>query len=202
MRLLFPAAPLQSFYPSASMFKLPHAGEAPRPYQGLDMRKVHDCPWENVWTTRRKMETGYQWANWSGPSIHAMTAEEVATFFNNRDYHKYFTIGQMARSAWHQGRFCLMFTLCIVFPLVPTFAYIFYMQKWEPMEIHMDPEEYYKNYRWHYYGPDLDHHSYVQYLEARRANIWREAGHNTEEWIPPQFRGEFPIDDDHQHSKK
>ena len=44
--------------------------------------------------------------------------------------------------------------------------------------------------RWHYFGPELDHHAYAQYLEARRARKWRGVDVNPEDYIPEQYKGQ------------
>lgn len=43
-------------------------------------------------------------------------------------------------------------------------------------------------FRWHYFGPELDHHAYSQYLEARRAKKWRGVDVDPEDYIPSQYK--------------
>ncbi|CDU19081.1 hypothetical protein YYC_01988 [Plasmodium yoelii 17X] len=188
IKYLFTNATLQSYYPTSEMFKVPHAGKAPRIYNGLDPRKVHDYPWINMFKTRTKKETGYQHGNWSGPSIHSMTLDELVTYYNNKDYKKHFTYMQLFKAGWGQFQFLFLLVGSLVATVLPIFAFTMYLQKFEPLEVTIDPEEYYKHFYWHYYGGEIDHHAFSQYLEARRAARYRNADVNPIDWIPPEYR--------------
>ncbi|CAC9699222.1 conserved Plasmodium protein, unknown function [Plasmodium sp. DRC-Itaito] len=188
IRYLFPNATLQSYYANSEMFKVPKAGSALRIYNGLDPRKVHSYPWINMFKTRRIKETGYQYGNWAGPSIHSMTLDELATFFSNKDHLKYFSIFQLIKATYGQFQFLFLLLGSIVVTISPILLFTLYMQKFEPLEVTIDPEEYYKHFRWHYYGGEIDHHAFSQYLEARRAVRYRNADINPVDWIPPQYR--------------
>ncbi|ANQ09179.1 Uncharacterized protein PCOAH_00032720 [Plasmodium coatneyi] len=190
VRFLFPNATLQSYYPTSEMFKAPKVGSAPRIYNGLDPRKVHNYPWTNIFKTRTIKETGYQYGNWAGPSIHSMTLDELATFFSNKDCLKQFSYWQLLKATYGQFQFLFLFVGSLVATITPIFLFTMYIQKFEPLEVTMDPDEYYKNFHWHYYGGEIDHHAFSQYLEARRAVRYRNADINPVEWIPPEYRAE------------
>ncbi|CRH00739.1 conserved Plasmodium protein, unknown function [Plasmodium relictum] len=190
IKYLFANATLQSYYPTSEMFKIPKAGNAPRLYNGLDPRKVHSYPWVDIFKTRTIKETGYQYGNWAGPSIHSMTPDELVTFFNNKDYLKHFTYKQILKATLGQFQFLFLLVGSIVATVLPIFAFTMYIQKFEPLEVSIDPDEYYKHFHWHYYGGEIDHHAFSQYLEARRAVRYRNADVNPIDWIPPEYRNE------------
>lgn len=188
IRRLFANATLQSYYPNAEMFKVPKAGEAKRIYKGLDPRKVHDYPWVNMFKTRTKKETGYQYGNWGGPSIHSMTGDEIMTYYDNKDYLKHFNYVDLLKATIGQFQFLFLMVGSLAATVLPIFLFTMYIQKFEPLEVKIDPEDYHKHFRWHYYGGEIDHHAFSQYLEARRAVRYRNANINPEDWIPPEYR--------------
>ncbi|VWU50821.1 conserved protein, unknown function [Hepatocystis sp. ex Piliocolobus tephrosceles] len=187
-KYLFANATLQSYYPTSEMFKMPTVGKAPRLYNGLDPRKVHDYPWINMFKTRVKKETGYQYGNWVGPSIHSMTLDELVTYYNNKDYLKHFTFWQLFKATWGQFQFLFLLTGSLIAVFTPLITFALYLQKYEPLEVTMDADDYYKHFYWHYYGGEIDHHAFSQYLEARRAVLYRNADVDPENWIPPEYK--------------
>lgn len=216
IKRLCPGSPVQSFYAGSKIFQLPaavgtnshnnhdeaysvpgHSNSSIKNHSTITVpqipesvwNKVHDAGWINVWQKRRKMETGYQWGHWGGPAVNAMTAEEVASFFQTSEYWRRASYKRLLKSASAQARFLAMFATCLIVPVVPAMIYALYVQRWEPMEIHMPADDYFRHFHWHYYGPDIDHHAFVQYLEARRANKWRHSNHDVDLWIPTKFGG-------------
>eukprot|EP00922_Rhytidocystis_sp_ex-Travisia-forbesii_P005550 GHVS01008082.1.p1 GENE.GHVS01008082.1~~GHVS01008082.1.p1 ORF type:complete len:217 (-),score=8.64 GHVS01008082.1:541-1191(-) len=167
----------------------PHAGQSARPLQGMDMRKIISCPWVNILATRKPMYTGYQWGHWASPQLQAFSYEDVATYFTQRNTWNEYSLWQMLKLTYPHLRYCLMYVVNLLIAAGPSLAYIFWSQKFEPFEYEIEPDEYFENFRWHYYGPNLDHHAFVQYLEARRAKKWRDPSIEPKEWIPPQYRG-------------
>eukprot|EP00922_Rhytidocystis_sp_ex-Travisia-forbesii_P005548 GHVS01008080.1.p1 GENE.GHVS01008080.1~~GHVS01008080.1.p1 ORF type:complete len:215 (-),score=22.62 GHVS01008080.1:526-1170(-) len=167
----------------------PHAGNSAKALQGMDMRKIIDSPWVNILSTRKPMYSGYQWGAWSSPQIQAFDYDDVATYFTQRNTWHEYSFWQMFKLCYPNVRYSLMFVVNLLIAAGPSLAYIFWSQKFEPLEYEVDPDEYFENFRWNYYGPELDHHAFVQYLEARRAKKWRDPTIEPREWIPPQFRG-------------
>ncbi|KAL8451267.1 hypothetical protein Emed_002068 [Eimeria media] len=189
-RFFFAPAPLQTFSPTNPQFH-PEGADAgaKRPWQGMDMRKVNSHKFVSHRVTRVPMTSGYQYLNFTTPSIYAPTHKDVAVFFDTENYLKDYTFMQLLKASWPQLRFLLMAVASVAAPAVPILLFIFYMNRFEPMEQSMDREEYWKNFKWHYFGPELDHHAYSQYLEARRAKKWRGVDVDPEEYIPSQYKG-------------
>lgn len=136
------------------------------------------------------MSSGYQYLNFTTPSVHAPTHGDISVFFDTENCYKDYTPQQLLKAAWPQLRFLLMAVASVAAPAVPILLFIFYMNRFEPMEQTMDRDEYWKHFKWHYFGPDLDHHAYAQYLEARRAKKWRGVDVDPEDYIPEQYKGE------------
>ncbi|OEH76510.1 hypothetical protein cyc_08193 [Cyclospora cayetanensis] len=190
-RFFFAPAPLQSFSPTNPQFHPPGADcGAKKPWQGMDMRKIASHKFVSHNVTRVPMSSGYQYLNFTTPSVHAPTHGDIAVFFDTANCYKDYTPAQLFKSAWPQLRFFLMAAISVAAPAIPILLFIFYMNRFEPMEQTMDREEYWKNFKWNYFGPELDHHAYEQYLEARRAKKWRGVDVNPEDYIPSQYKGE------------
>ncbi|CDJ39579.1 hypothetical protein, conserved [Eimeria tenella] len=188
-RFHFSIAPLQSFSPTNPQFHPPGADcGAKRPWQGMDMRKINTPKYISPNIKRVPMTSGYQYLNFTTPSIYAPTQADIAVFFDTENCFKVYTPKQLLLAAWPQLRFLLMSLLAVAFPSIPILLFVLYMNRFEPMEQVMDRDEYWRHFKWHYFGPDLDHHAYTQYLEARRAKKWRGVDVNPEDYIPPQYR--------------
>jgi len=199
VRRLFSPPPVQSFHPDAKIFDLPHSGHAAKPLQGLDMRKVHDYPWVNVFTTRVKTFGGYQTGGQGLPSVHAMTREEIAEFFTLKEYWKHYTVKQIAWSLWNGPvRWVAMMKISFLAAFSAVAGFMFWINRYEPMEVVMDADEWFENPKWHMYGPELNHHAYEQYLEARRAKKWRGVDVNPVDYIPLEYRSKNQLEG-HDH---
>lgn len=167
----------------------PDPNLAARPLQGMDMRKVISYPWINVLETRKPMPSGYQNNNWAGKHITTLSAEETVNWFTQKNTWNEFTMWQLLKSFWPFYWYGIVWTLNLLYAAGPTLLYVFWSMRFEPPELQIEPDEYFDHFRWHYYGPELDHHAFIQYLEARRAKKWRDPTINPLDWIPPQFRG-------------
>ncbi|EPT31015.1 hypothetical protein TGME49_286530 [Toxoplasma gondii ME49] len=189
-RLMFAAAPLQSFSVTNKQFH-PEGleAQAPRPHQGLDMRKIHDHKWISPFTTRVPHRSGYQYDIGKLPSLHACTHAEIASFFDVENMLQKYTLKQIGVMMIPMLNWLLMVILSILLVACPFLGFVFYEQRFEPVEHPMPRDEYFKNFKWNYWGGHLDHHAFGQYLEARRTKKWRETDVNPDDWIPPQYRG-------------
>ncbi|KAF8817961.1 hypothetical protein IE077_002520 [Cardiosporidium cionae] len=189
-RRLFASNPVQSFHPNSAMLQLnPATKDTPRPFAGLDMQKMYSFKFENTWNPSMKFpKSGYQGQVFGMPSVDAMNDREIAAFFDTDNYYKRHSFKQLWHYAKHPFAFIGIFQSVVVICLLPFIAFVLYLQAWEPMEKHIDSEEYYRDFFWHYNGPHLDHHAYEQYLEARRAVKWRNADINPRDWIPEKYR--------------
>lgn len=90
---------------------------------------------------------GYQYLNFSTPSVHAPNHGDIAVFFDTENCFKEYTVKQLLQSAWPQLRFLLMAVASVAAPAVPILLFIFYMNRFEPMEQRIDREEYWKHFK-------------------------------------------------------
>ena len=94
--------------------------------------------------------SGYQYLNFTTPSIYAPTHGDIAVFFDTENCYKEYTPRQLLKAMWPQLRFLLMAAASVAAPAVPILLFIFYMNRFEPMEQTMDPEEYWKNFKYEF----------------------------------------------------
>lgn len=153
------------------------------------MRKITDHKWISPFTTRVPYKSGYQYDIAYLPSVHACTHEEIASFFDVENMTQKYTARQIAIMMKPMLNWVGMFVISFAAAIVPMAVLAFYQQRFEPIEHQMPRDEYFKNFKWNYWGGELDHHAYAQYLEARRAKKWRGLDIDVEDWIPPQYRG-------------
>lgn len=90
---------------------------------------------------------GYQYLSFTTPSIYAPNHEDIAVFFDTENWYREYTARQILKAAWPQLRFLLMAVASIAAPCLPILLFIFYMNRFEPMEQTMDRDEYWKNFR-------------------------------------------------------
>eukprot|EP00920_Eleutheroschizon_duboscqi_P042828 GHVT01102047.1.p1 GENE.GHVT01102047.1~~GHVT01102047.1.p1 ORF type:complete len:205 (+),score=33.57 GHVT01102047.1:183-797(+) len=131
-------------------FLMPHAGEegAVRPFQGMDMRKIHQFPWVNYGAIKAvRDETGYFFGGWQYPSVHAMTRAEVATYFTLKDWQRDYSLKEKMKAVWPICSFHLQYLAALVVSVAPCLVWVYYLQKFEPLEVHMPADEFFKDYR-------------------------------------------------------
>eukprot|EP01068_Selenidium_serpulae_P018658 Selendium_serpulae@DN6475_c0_g2_i1.p1 len=192
----FVNAPLQSFPGDANnTARCPPPGQAPRPYLGLDMRKVNDYPWINTWQTRVPRDYQYNIQSYEQPSVYALNPEETASFFHNNEYWRYFTWRQMLQAtAKRQYRYAhiLMFATALG---LPVWVVTMLVHQYEPREDAIAFDDFWENAQWHYWGRRIDPKAFAQYLEARRAKKYRDVDVNPVDYIPTEFRSPQQIDE-------
>lgn len=96
---------------------------------------------------KRLPASGYQYLHFTTPSVHAPTHGDVSVFFDTEHCFKNYSAAELLRAAWPQLRFLLMSLGCVLIPATPLLGVIFYKQKFEPVEQTMDPEEFWKNFK-------------------------------------------------------
>ncbi|GIX64851.1 uncharacterized protein BcabD6B2_42860 [Babesia caballi] len=162
--------------------------EGERLYHGLDSAKTVENNWESLRKVRYPMNGGYDRFCYRLPQVNAFTEDELAKFYDGENYEKKYTLSEI----WASGKHRLTCLLTIYLGFLAPFIYVWAEGVWrnrlEPLEAAIPVDDYFKHFVWHQVGPQVDHHAYQQYCEARRTHKWRNPDVNPEDYIPPEFR--------------
>lgn len=183
-----PAHARKTFPPHNNMVHTPAAGNAPRPWHGLDMNKIHfpSLMRFNDFYPRFELRE-----NPGLPSLNAMNAEEVVSFHDNFLWRKYYTNMDIVKTFLLLYSGPAMFFALLILTVSPGIYFIIREMRLEPLEVIED--DFFDNVLWHTYGQALDHHAFGQYLEARRAKRYRHVDVDPVDYIPAEFRNEEQI---------
>eukprot|EP00930_Biecheleria_cincta_P029933 TRINITY_DN2076_c0_g1_i1.p1 TRINITY_DN2076_c0_g1~~TRINITY_DN2076_c0_g1_i1.p1 ORF type:complete len:196 (+),score=24.32 TRINITY_DN2076_c0_g1_i1:34-621(+) len=112
---------------------------------------------------------------WVVGGIHNPTIDPVA-HFNTQDRHQTVSAAEFVKCFIYNFLPARVMWLCVYVPIAMIFFWTWVEQRREPMEIHMDREEYWKDFNSYYYGVYFDHHHFSHMLCHRRAHKWGYAG--------------------------
>mmetsp|Transcript_8780 Transcript_8780/g.15525 ORF Transcript_8780/g.15525 Transcript_8780/m.15525 type:complete len:194 (-) Transcript_8780:98-679(-) len=112
---------------------------------------------------------------WVVGGIHNPTIDPVK-HFNTQDRHQTVSAMEFVKCFVYNLLPARVMWLCVHVPLAIILFWTWVEQRREPMEIFMDREEYWKDFKSYYYGVYFDHHHFAHMLCHRRAHKWGYAG--------------------------